>query len=418
MPKNWKIYKLEELTTKLGDGLHGTPKYSLDGEYYFINGNNLTNGKIEIKENTKRVDKAQYLKYQKPLNDRTIFVSINGTLGNVATYNNEKVVLGKSACYFNINDNVDKVFIKQFVSSPDFKYFLECNATGSVIKNISLKSMREYEIQLPPLPEQTQIANILSAIDDKIENNLAINKTLEDMAMALYKHWFVDFGPFQEGEFVDSELGLIPKGWEVKSFFDMFDLLSGGTPKTSNQEYWNGKFEWVSAKDIGSSGSIYINDTEKKITQLGIDKSATKILPEDTVIVVARGSVGKFGMITKPMCMNQSCYGIYSKSNYSQPITYLLIDSLMKHFLNVAYGSVFDTITTSTFKTINVLVPPKNVMDKIRDEIDVLFQNKKTNIKENQSLTKLRDTLLPKLISGEVRLKEFREGIDAEMNSA
>jgi type I restriction enzyme S subunit len=415
MPKNWKTYKLEELTTKLGDGLHGTPKYSSDGDYFFINGNNLTDGRIQIKSNTKRVNEDQFLKYQKPLNNRTIFISINGTLGNVATYNNEKLVLGKSACYFNIKENVHKEFIKQYVSTASFKEFLENNATGSVIKNVSLKSMREHNIKLPPLPEQKAIAKILSAIDDKIENNLAINKTLEDMAMALYKHWFVDFGPFQDGEFIDSELGLIPKGWEVMPFLELFELLSGGTPKTSIEDYWNGNIYWVSAKDIGGSGSIYINDTEKKITKLGIKKSATKILPEDTVIVVARGSVGKFGMITKPMCMNQSCYGIYSKSSYSQAITYLLIDSLMKHFLNVAYGSVFDTITTSTFKSISVLLPPDNLMVKIGNEIDVLFRDKKTNIKENQTLTKLRDTLLPKLISGEVRLKEFQEEIENVM---
>lgn len=407
MPQDWKTYKLEDLTTKLGDGLHGTPKYSDAGEYYFINGNNLTNGKIEIKENTKRVTKDQFTKYKKPLNDRTIFVSINGTLGNIATYNNEKVILGKSACYFNIKEEVQKEFIKQVVSSPDFKLFLESNATGSVIKNVSLKSMREYEIHLPPLKEQKVIAQILSAIDDKIENNLAINKTLEEMAMALYKHWFVDFGPFQDGEFVDSELGEIPKGWEVRNFLELFDLLSGGTPKTTRNEYWNGNIKWVSAKDIGNRGSLYINETEKKITQLGLQNSSTKILPEDTVIIVARGSVGKFGMIAEQMAMNQSCYGIYSKSHYSQASTYLLIDSLMKHFLNVAYGSVFDTITTSTFKNIKVLLPPKQIVVEAQKGIDILFEQLKENILENQTLTQLRNTLLPKLISGEVRLKEF-----------
>lgn len=275
---------------------------------------------------------------------------------------------------------------------------------------MQINSLLSFEFLAPSPQEQESIASILSAIDDKIENNLAINKTLEEMAMALYKHWFVDFGPFKDSEFVESELGLIPKGWEVRPFLDLFQLLSGGTPKTTIESYWNGDIYWVSAKDIGNNnGGSYINDTEKKITQLGIDKSAAKILPEDTVIVVARGSVGKFGIISKPMAMNQSCYGIYSKSNYSQALTYLLIQSLMNHFMNVSYGSVFDTITTSTFQNINILVPPKEIFEKIKKEVDVNFEQIKENIKENQTLTQLRDTLLPKLISGEVRLKEFRE---------
>jgi type I restriction enzyme S subunit len=410
MPNNWKTYKLEELVTKLGDGLHGTPKYTESGEYYFINGNNLTDGKIEIKKDTKKVTYEEFLKHKKDLNDNTLFVSINGTIGNVGTYNGEKVILGKSACYFNIKDGVDKVFIKHIFSNKLSKEYLENNATGTTIQNVSLKTMREFPINLPPLPEQQSIAAILSAIDDKIENNLAINKTLEEMAMALYKYWFVDFGPFQNGEFVESELGLIPKGWEVKNFFDLFELLSGGTPKTSNNDYWNGSINWVSAKDIGTNNTgFYINKTEKKITELGVKKSPAKILPEDTVIVVARGSVGKYGMITKPMAINQSCYGIYSKSIFSQPLTYLLIQSLMNHFIQVSYGSVFDTITTTTFKGINVLLPSKNDLNELQDIIDNYFAQIKENIIENQTLIQLRDTLLPKLISGEVRLKYFRE---------
>jgi type I restriction enzyme S subunit len=425
MPKNWKTYKLSEVTTKIGSG--ATPRGGKEAYKKFgtslIRSQNVLDFKFSI-NGLAFIDKKQASKLDNvTIEENDVLLNITGdSVARVCSVPKEFLPARVNQHVAIVRADILKlntVYLKYFLLENTNKNMLLTLASAGATRNALTKTMIEdFRLELPPLPEQTQIANILSAIDDKIENNLAINKTLENMAMALYKHWFVDFGPFQEGEFIDSELGLIPKGWEVKSFFDMFDLLSGGTPKTSNQEYWNGKFEWVSAKDIGSSGSIYINDTEKKITQLGIDKSATKILPEDTVIVVARGSVGKFGMITKPMCMNQSCYGIYSKSNYSQPITYLLIDSLMKHFLNVAYGSVFDTITTSTFKTINVLIPPKDVMDKIRDEIDVLFQNKKTNIKENQSLTKLRDTLLPKLISGELRLKEFREEEDAEMNSA
>lgn len=305
------------------------------------------------------------------------------------------------------SDLLDKNYLFYYFNSHSYRETIKNSKTGSTVSHTAPERIYNCVIYLPPLPEQRAIASILSNLDDKIENNLAMNKTLEEMAMALYKHWFVDFGPFQDGKFVDSELGMIPEGWEVKNFLELVELLSGGTPKTKKQEYWGGNIPWVSAKDIGGENSVYINETEKSVTKLGIDKSSTKMLPEDTVIVVARGSVGKFGMISKEMTMNQSCYGLYSKSYYSQPLIYLLTANLIAHFQSVAYGSVFDTITTSTFKNISILLPPKEVLNEIQLKIDPLFEKIKSNVVENQILKERRDALLPKLVSGEVRVKGF-----------
>lgn len=158
---------LEEITTLLGDGLHGTPEYDENGDYFFINGNNLSNGEIIIKGNTKRVSQDEYEKYKKELSDRTVFVSINGTLGNVAFYNNEKVILGKSACYFNLVEVVNKYYIKYFIQSPMFIKYLHTEATGATIKNISLKTMREMIINLPSLTQQTSIVKDLDELSEK-----------------------------------------------------------------------------------------------------------------------------------------------------------------------------------------------------------------------------------------------------------
>ena len=174
----WIATNLEECTDVLGDGLHGTPKYTENGEYAFVNGNNLVDGEILIKKETKRVDYSQYEKYKKPLTDRTILVSINGTLGNVGVYNSEKIILGKSACFFNVKESVDKDFIYYIVSSPAVKQYLESNATGTTIKNISLKQMRKYAFSLPQISEQKRISSVLRGIDEKIKNNRAINNNL------------------------------------------------------------------------------------------------------------------------------------------------------------------------------------------------------------------------------------------------
>ncbi len=169
MMQEWSKINLVDCTSALGDGLHGTPQYTVNGEYAFINGNNLQNRKIVIDNETKRVSIDEYQKYKVPLCERTILISINGTLGNVAVYNGEKIVLGKSACYLNVTEQYDRDFILYIVSSPQFQQYLRMNATGSTIKNVSLKQMREYSFKIPPLPEQERIAEVLATQDRIIE---------------------------------------------------------------------------------------------------------------------------------------------------------------------------------------------------------------------------------------------------------
>ena len=179
-PEGWKLRELKEITSVLGDGLHGTPKYSENGQYYFINGNNLTDGRIEIKENTKRVQHVEFEKYKKPLNDKTILVSINGTLGYTAFYKNEKVVLGKSACYFNVTENVDKNYVRYYLTSNSFTSYANKTATGSTIKNVGLKAMREFPIPMPPTIEEQHL------IVQEIESRLSVcDKVEETIATSL-----------------------------------------------------------------------------------------------------------------------------------------------------------------------------------------------------------------------------------------
>ncbi len=174
LPEGWNFKKLGEITTVLGDGLHGTPKYSEIGEYYFINGNNLNEGKIEIKENTKRVTLEEFNKYKKPLSERTVLISINGSIGYTAFYNNEKIVLGKSACYFNLLDTVDKNYIRYYLTSNQFISYANKNATGSTIKNVGLKTMRELEIPLSSSLEEQQ------AIVEELESKLTVCDKIEE----------------------------------------------------------------------------------------------------------------------------------------------------------------------------------------------------------------------------------------------
>ena len=192
----WKWISLKELSSVLGDGLHGTPRYSEDGSYYFINGNNLSDGRVEIKANTKRVTEEEYQKYKKPLNERTVFVSINGTIGNTAFFNGEKIILGKSACYFNLKENTDKRYIRYYLKTQRFINYANKTATGSTIKNVSLQAMRELEVPVPQtLQLQTQIVeeiekrfseadNLEKAIDESLTKSETLRQSILKQAFS------------------------------------------------------------------------------------------------------------------------------------------------------------------------------------------------------------------------------------------
>lgn len=164
IPENWKWVRLGNLVSVLGDGLHGTPKYDINGSYYFINGNNLVDGKIFVTNATKKVNENEWEKYKKPLDDSSVLVSINGTIGNLSFYNSEKVVLGKSACYFNLVLSDLKYYIYYVLKSAYFLKHVNKNATGTTIKNVSLKVMRELIFPLPPLNEQKRIVERLEEL--------------------------------------------------------------------------------------------------------------------------------------------------------------------------------------------------------------------------------------------------------------
>ena len=169
IPSDWGLKTLKELTTKIGDGLHTTPVYSDNTKFYFINGNNLINNKIVINDKTKCVDENEFLKHKKLLNSSTILLSINGTIGNIAFFNNEKVVLGKSAAYLNVQSNFSKDYLAYQLQTYNINNLFKRVSTGTTIKNLGLKEIQKIKIPVPPLKEQQKIAQILSQWDEAIE---------------------------------------------------------------------------------------------------------------------------------------------------------------------------------------------------------------------------------------------------------
>ena len=251
-----------------------------------------------------------------------------------------------------------------------------------------------------------------------------MNETLEAMARALFKSWFVDFDPVRakaEGHdpglpkpladlfpdsFEDSELGEIPKGWEVRPFAGIVEIIGGGTPKTSVAEYWDGEIPWFSVVDAPNGADVWVVDTEKKITREGVENSSTRILPVGTTIISARGTVGRIALVGVPMAMNQSCYGLQGKEDRREFFMYFATRELVACLRQHAHGSVFDTITRDTLAGVSVAAPSAELIEAFETRVGSSMERIRAGLFESRTLAALRDALLPKLISGELRVKD------------
>ena len=409
MMGEWKKYKLKDVCTILGDGLHGTPIYDDKGEFFFINGNNLKDGRISIKNDTKRVPYSEANKYKKPLNNRTILVSINGTIGNVAKYQDEKCILGKSACFFNVKENVDLNFIYYVVANQQFKNTITQLATGTTIKNVSLETMRNYTFCIPPLSIQKQIGKILSSFDDKIELNRRINDNLEQQAQALFKSWFVDFEPFKEGKFVDSELGMIPESWGVCSAETIFKINIGKTPPRKEQQWFsninNGNVKWISISDLGSN-EIFIEDSKEYLTKEAISKFNIIVVPEDTILVSFKLTVGRVGISNCELTTNEAVARFYLPKSYFREYTYLSLKNYNYARLG-STSSIATAVNSKIIKNMKLLIPPVTIISEFNKRINPLFNAIRIYENEIRNLSKIRNTLLPELISGELKINDI-----------
>lgn len=403
----WKEVTLGEISSKIGDGLHGTPKYDDEGPYYFINGNNLNCGKIIIKDDTKRVGIDEFVKNQKELNEQTLLVSINGTIGNVAKYNNEPCILGKSACYINVIKEVDKEFIYYVLTSANFKRNITNEATGTTIKNVSLKQMREYKFNIPcNIADQRRIASILTSLDRKIELNNKINADLEEMAQAIFKNWFVDFEPFKDGKFVDSELGMIPEGWRVGTIGDIVEFQNGFA-FSSKDFSENGEYKIITIKSV--QDGCLVTEGSSKVTEYPTKMPAYCKLQSGDILLSLTGNVGRCCLVTETnLLLNQRVAKIKAKECYDNSFSYALfrLKETKELLISISRGTAQANLSPVEASKLPMVIPSEDARKKF-SMISGSIMDKITSIHiENRTLSTLRDTLLPRLMSGELEVPE------------
>jgi len=281
-------------------------------------------------------------------------------------------------------------FIGQLLRSANWQDYVDAIAGGSAQPGANAKQLGSFEILLPEIPEQTAIASVLSSLDDKIDLLHRQNATLEKMAETLFRQWFVEEAK---------------EDWKEVSLFKAIELVGGGTPKTSLSKYWDGNVKWLSGGDIANNHKNFVVSSEKSITELGLKNSSAKLLPKFSTVISARGTVGKYCMLSEPMAYSQSNYGILPKYKNCFFFTYLLVAYSVDELQSAAYGSVFDTITTNTFKGITITLPKETHIIWFEETVKPYFFKILANRTQIRTLTALRDTLLPKLMSGEVRVE-------------
>ena len=395
----WKEVRLGDVCSELSDGLHKAPKFIVNGEYIFVNAKNLYNGYILDNDPTKKTSHEEYLKYKKPLGKHSILYSIDGTIGNIAKYRGEKCVLGKGACYINCNPEiVESSYLYYQLQSPHFKSYIHLMSTGSTIKHISLKTMRDYVFELPSLEDQRRIAFILSSLDRKIELNNKINADLEEMAQAIFKNWFVDFEPFKDGKFVDSELGMIPEGWKVGSPYEYVKVVYGAPYKSAKFNDNGEGLPLIRIRDLKDCNPQFY--TPEILPQTEYVNMGDIVAGMDAEFVphIWKGNTG---------LLNQRvCKLMPQQTSISNLFVLYLMKPELEFVQSYKTGTTVSHLGKADIDKFVVVLPPLKVVEECSKILDSILQRIKNISAESRNLSTLRDTLLPRLMSGELEVPE------------
>lgn len=294
----------------------------------------------------------------------------------------------------------DPTFFTYYFKSAAFRKAISGNAVGANIQNLSQERLSNYIACVPDIVSQRKIANILSTYDILIENNQKQIKLLEEAAQRLYKEWFVDlrFPGHENTKITDG----VPEGWRKYKFSDTTSIMGGGTPKTDVKEFYNGNIPFYTPKD--SDDSFFAFDTITHISQSGLDNCNSQLYPVNTIIITARGTVGKTTILAVPMAMNQSCYALKCDELNSPYYLFFSLKNEVAALKTMSNGGVFNTIIVKTFDSICLIAPTQDVLNMFEASVSPIMEQIKTKARQNIILTEARDRLLPKLMSGEIEL--------------
>ena len=374
----WDLKLLKDITEKIGDGLHGTPKYDENGEYFFINGNNIRNGKIIVLEENKKVGEDEFIKNDKGLDLDTVLMSINGTIGNLAYYNNEKVFLGKSVAYIKVSDEIKKQYLFQVLQTNSIQKYYTLSLTGTTIKNLGFAAIRNTTIKLPSLPEQTKIADFLSTVDDKIQNQQDKITHLENIKKGFMQKIFSGKIRFKDDSGED-----FPE-WEEKKIKDVFKITRGYVLSANNVEK-NINKEYIYP--------VYSSQTKDK----GLLGYYNEYLYEDAITWTTDGAnAGTVHFRRGKFYCTNVCGVLISENGYANKCIAEMINRISKKYVSYVGNP---KLMNNIMAEIKIDLPCLKEQQKISDILSLLDEKIDTDKETLEHLKQLKKGLLQQMFA-------------------
>jgi type I restriction enzyme S subunit len=405
-PVEWQMIPIEECMSAIIDYRGKSPRKTAFG-VPLVTAKVVKGGRIEYEDGQQEYiafeDYEKWMRRGMP-EPGDIVMTTEAPLGEIAQLDQRRVALAQRLITLRGKPGLlDNTFLKYLMFSDFVQNQLRARASGTTVIGIRQAELRKVTLALPPIRLQRRIAEILGRLDDKIEVNRRINRTLERMAQALYKHWFVDFGPFQDGEFVECEVGLVPKGWEVVTVGDVCQVVNGATPSTKVAHYWDsGDICWATPTDMTALTASVIFDTSKKITRLGLANCSATLLPVGSVLVTSRATIGISAINFAPMATNQGFKSLICGPRATNHFMLLTMKNRVDEMIGRANGTTFLEINSTNFKAMELVLPPQEVMAAFDRQVKPYFDQIYANQRENAALAATRDYLLPRLLVGEI----------------
>lgn len=402
----WKEVTLSEIGTIVGGATPLTKNTSFyDGNIPWLTPKDLSvNSNKYILRGERNITEAGFKSCScKMLPKGSVLFSSRAPIGYVAITANDMCT----------NQGFKSVIPNEETDSEFLYYLLKYNkdniasqGSGTTFAEVSGKTMKEIEVMVPKeTDDQRRIASILSSLDRKIELNNKINADLEEMAQAIFKNWFVDFEPFKDGKFVDSELGMIPEGWKVGSLGDMGTIVCGKTPSKANSNYYGGDIPFIKIPDM--HGNVFVESSEDRLTEQGSLSQIKKLIPPYSLMVSCIATVGLVSINTKPSHTNQQINTIIPHNKSALFYLYQYIKNNEELLKNMGRGGTTTlNVNTKSFSNIRLFIPSDIALLQFHQIVEGLFKKMELNMQESRTLSLLRDTLLPRLMSGELEISE------------
>ena len=443
MSHNWTTKKLEDIVERVCVGFVGSCNSAYvtkDIGVPMIRTTNITESGLSF-ENLKYVTSEFHVKNKKSqLKKGDLLIARHGDSGLPSVYMSNEEANCLNAVMVKPYSNeqfIDNFFLMYSFKNNYVRHQIKAAVGGSVQGVVNTKTIAQLNIPYPDRDTRIKIVNILSSLDDKIELNRKMNQTLEAMAQVLFKSWFVNFDPVHAkagcksdneleaaarelgiskevlelfpSEFVESEMGMIPKGWEVSTIEEEVSIYGGATPSTKEDKYWiDGENHWATPRDLSGLNSKVLIDTGRKITNDGVNKISSKQLPVGTVLLSSRAPVGYIAYSTVPISINQGFIAMVCTKRLSNYYIMYWLDIAMNEIKSRAIGTTFAEISKSAFRPIKLVVAASEVLTDFDDVVAPMIKKIIANEYEIKTLEKTRDTLLPKLLSGELDVSEVK----------